>query len=449
MLLMKKIVSSFLALCMAVTASAEGFQVNNFSARQMGMGHTGAALELGAESMLFNPGALGMSGFSLDASAGMTAIFSEASARIDGTKYVTDNKVSTPFNVSAAFRIYDNLYAGICISTPYGSSIKWGDNWAAAILNQSVDIKVFDVQPTVSWRVTPNLSVGAGLQIAWGSVNLNKGLVTDGSYNALIGALGLPDAMRLDGITPASVNLDGHSETAVGYNLGAFWKINNKVSVGASFRSKLDMKVKKGDATVTYANEAARTVLGTALDNLNATNFAASLPCPWVTLVGVAYKPIKPLTLAFDLQINGWSDYETLDVEFDRLEGFDQHLVKNYHTALTYHLGAQYALTHRFDLRAGLMVDCSPCDKNHYNPETPGQTRVEPTLGFSFRPVPAFSIDLSAMYVVGCGQDGATGVYEDFIGASYPALGIPAHGSIRGDYRLHAFSAGIGLSYRF
>ena len=165
-------------------ASAEGYQVNTFSPKQEGMGHVGVAMKLGAESNIFNPAGVAFSQKTIDLSAGVSAIAASATATIDGKDYDTDNKVSTPFNVSAAFRIYDNLYAGVSIYTPYGSSINWGENWAGAILNQSVDLQVFTVQPTVSWRITPKLSVGAGLMISWGSVDLSKGLVTTESCNS-------------------------------------------------------------------------------------------------------------------------------------------------------------------------------------------------------------------------------------------------------------------------
>ena len=446
---MKKHVSTVLALAVALAASAEGYQVNNFSARQEGMGHAGTAMVLGAESNIFNPGALSFSNSSLELSAGMSAIVSTATAEYRGARYETDNKVSTPFNVSAAFRIYDNFYGGLTLYTPYGSSINWGDNWPGAVLNQSVDLKVFTVQPTLSYRVLPNLSIGAGLMVSWGTVNLSKGLVSDNSLNAVMGAMGMPEQMMFHGVTPASVTLDGSSRIALGVNAGVLWKVSDRVNIGADFRSRMPMKVSKGNATVKYANETARTILGQTLDNLNYTNFAASMPCPWVATLGVAYKPVEALTLAVDLQLNGWSTYKSLDISFDRLEAFDQHLTKNYHSAMTYHLGAEYRLTERFDLRAGLMVDTSPADNNFYNPETPSQTRIEPTAGFSFRPVPALSVDVALMYVHGCGRKNATGRYEDFLAKQFPALGMPAEATFTADYRLHAFAPAVGLSYRF
>lgn len=446
---MKKVLFTAALAAAALSAGAEGYQVNNFSARQEGMGHTGVAQELGAESVIFNPGALAFSTFTTEISAGVSAIIPTANATYQGHKYTTDNKVSTPFNVSAAWRVYDNLYAGLSLYTPYGSSINWGENWPGAVLNQSVDIKMFNLQPTISYRVLPNLSIGAGLMMAWGNVDLNKGLVTPGSLNTAMTAMGLPASMLFDGITPASVNLKGSARMAFGINAGALWRVNRQWNIGLGFRSQMTMTVRKGDARVSYANEVARTVLSERLDLINATNFSASLPAPYVITLGASYKPIPALTLALDIQYNGWSAYDRLDVEFDHLSDYDQHLTKNYHNSFTYHLGAQYTLTRRLDLRAGLMVDTSPADRNNYNPETPAQTRIEPTVGLSFRPLPSLSVDLAFMYVHGCGCDGATGRYEDFIAKNYPQIGLPAEGTFTADYSLHAFSPAIGISYRF
>ncbi len=444
---MKKSFLLVAAVCSALSVAAEGYQVNTFSTRQEGMGHVGVAMKLGAESNIFNPAGVAFSDKTLDFSGAVSAIKSSATATSAGKDYTTSNKISTPFNISAAFRIYDNLYAGVSMFTPYGSSIDWGESWAGAALNQSVDLKIFTVQPTVSWRILPNLSVGAGLMISWGTVNLNKGLVNPQSLDMLMGAMGLP--VRFGEVTPASVNLKGTSELALGFNVGAMYDITRQITVGASFRSKMNMKVTKGDAMVSYANEQAQQILGQTLDNLNSTNFAASMPAPYVFTFGVAYKPIEKLVVAFDAQLNGWKTYDFLDFSFENLEAFNQHLTKNYRNSWTYHLGAQYALTNRFDVRAGIMIDQTPCDKDYYNPETPGMTRIEPSAGLSFRPIPSLSIDVAFMYVHGAGAKGATGQYEDFIAKSYPQLQLPVTGEFTADYKLHAIIPAVGLRYAF
>ena len=452
----KSLILAMATLC-SLTAAAEGYQVNTFSARQEGMGHEGVAMKLGAESNIFNPAGVVMSDKTMDFSAGMSAIMATCTSTYDGNEYTTDNNVSTPFNISAAFSIYDNLSAGISLYTPYGSSINWGKNWPGAVLNQSVDLKVFTVQPTVSWRIIPGLSVGAGLMISWGNVDLNKGLVTAGSLNALqtlmVAGGQLPGVLHEFVTTPASVSLSGKSEIALGYNVGVMYDILPNLTFGASYRSKMEMKVKKGDASVEYGNEVATALLGATLDELSTTNFSSAMPCPYVLTFGLAYRPISKLLVSFDAQLNGWKTYKTLDIEFEGLPDFAQHLTKNYKNAWTYHLGAEYALTNRFDIRAGLMIDTSPCNKNYYNPETPGTTKIEPSVGLSFRPVKNLSIDASFMYIHGVPVKNAIGNYEDFLAKKFPAMeplfGISPEGSFTADYRLHAVIPAIGISYSF
>lgn len=448
-----------------LSAAAEGYQVNTFSTKQEGMGHAGVAMKLGAESQIFNPGALAFSDKTFEISGAISAIKSAATCTYGGTEYKTSSKIATPMNFSAAFRIYDNFYGGVTFYTPYGSSIDWGQSWPGAVLNQSVSLKVMTVQPTLSWRPIPKLSVGAGLMISWGSVDLNKGLVSPSSLNKLIGLMNITgqygQLAEYPGVTPASVNLNGKSELALGVNVGALYEINDKVNVGASFRSKQTMHVKAGDASVSYADEQARQILGQTLDNLNSTNFDASMPAPYVFTFGAAYKPVPRLTLAFDAQLNGWGTYRQLDITFANQHQFDQHLTKDYHNSWTFHLGGQFATTDRLDLRAGLMVDLSPVNDNYYNPETPGMTKYEPAVGLSFRPVKGLSIDLAFMYVFSSGKKGVTGEYDDFLAPIYNGMldqaqipaavmpRLPLTGTFTADYKTRALIPSLGVSYAF
>lgn len=443
----------------AFTLMAEGYQINTLSARQEGMGHVGVAMKLGAESMFFNPGGLGFLDKNLQLSGSVSGVMATASAKIGGTTYTTDNGVSTPISLNAAFSVYDNFKAGISFYTPYGSSINWTDNWPGAILNQSVNLATYTIQPTLSWRITPRLSVGAGLMITWGNVDLNKGLVTPESMDKMLGimgasglsqAMGIDPSFRFGHTTPASVNLQGTTQIATGINVGAMFDVSDQVTVGVSFRSKMDMKVKAGNASVKYANELAQKVLGTDLQLINSANFRAQMPCPYVWDFGVSYRPVSRLILALDAQLTGWNTYKNLDIEFldDLLTPYNQHLEKNYRNSWTFHLGGQYAMTQRLDLRAGVMIDQTPVNKAHYNPETPGMTKIEPSVGFSFRPVSGLSVDVAFMYVGGLGTDNASCSYTDLLAAKMPLIG-PVQGTFTADYKVHALVPSIGISYSF
>lgn len=443
-----------------LTAAAEGYQVNTLSARQLGMGHTGVALKLGAESMIFNPAGLGFSSKALDLTGTFTAVASQVSADVSGATYRTHNSISTPMAFNAAFRVYDNLQVGVSFYTPYGSSINWTRDWPGSVLSQKVNLKIYDLQPTVAWRITPKLSIGAGFMLSWGSVDLSKGLVSSSTMDRALGMMaatgisqqmGIDPEYRFDDVSPASVNLKGKSDLSVGFNVGAMYDVTSRLSVGASFRSKMQMKVRSGDATVSYANEIARAVLEKDLGIINAANFKASMPSPYVLTLGASYRPVDKLTLAFDAQLTGWKTYKELHIDFlsDKLSAYDQKLPKRYCNAWAFRLGGEYALTPRLDLRAGMMVDLTPVNKEHFNPETPGMTRLGPSAGLTFRPLPRLGIDVSFMYVAGLGRKDASCTYPDLLAASMPVLGLPAEQTFRADYHVHAFTPSIGIRYAF
>ncbi len=430
---------------MAIAASAafaEGYQVNTLSARQNGMGHTGVAQKLGAESMIFNPAGMAWMDQNIEFSGSFTAIFAHASATYNGIKYNTDNNPSTPMAFNLGMNVYNNLKAGVSFYTPYGSGINWGDNWAGAVLNQSVDLKAFTVQPTLAWQILPNLSIGAGAMVTWGTVDLNKGLLTPEAMNGLLASMGSPITFE---DTPASINLKGKAAVTVGINVGAMWDINQQWTVGASYRSKMNLKVKKGEASVRYANDMAMSLLQNSVGLINQANFEASMPAASVLNFGVSYKPINKLILAFDVQFTGWKTYKELNIHFlsDQLaDKFDQNLTKDYNDAWLFKLGAQYSITSRFDIRAGFMVDTTPVNSDYYNPETPGMTKLSPSIGFSFSPVKQFSVDASLLYVAGLGKDNASCQYPNILNPSAP-------GTFTANYSVYAWNPSIGCTLKF
>ena len=105
---MKKLFLVLAAAAIASGAYAEGYQVNNMSAKQTGMGHVGTAMKLNSESIFFNPAATAFQTSKFDISAGMTGILSNVSYRSlptlengyqSGAAEKSDNKLSTPIHV--------------------------------------------------------------------------------------------------------------------------------------------------------------------------------------------------------------------------------------------------------------------------------------------------------------------------------------------------------------
>lgn len=450
---MKKIFTTAVALLGAFSLLAEGYQVNLQSTKQTGMGHVGTAMKLGAESMHFNPAGMVYMTESVDLSAGASAISAKVKYTTpNGSTAKTDNPLSTPIYFYAGFNIYEGkLAAGISVTTPYGSSLDWGTNWAGATSVQSISLKSFVYQPTVSVKIVDGLTFGAGLMVATGDFTLSRALMSAAKFQ-YIGTLPIPQPYKdliaqYKGLVPASAELGGTSSVRFGYNLGLMFDPCEKVSIGVSYRSKIKMQVDKGNATLTYASLAIEQMLS-ALGQMNPAlsippldqgTFDASLPLPSNFNIGVSYKATERWLFALDAQFVGWKAYDRLKVTFTEnvLNGYSIDTPKDYKNTISYRFGAQYVTTDRLTLRGGVYFDETPVRSAIYNPETPGNNKLGFSLGLTFEPYKNFCIDFAALYINGIARNG-----------SYTNP-LDPNDVFAGKYKSTAFSASLGLAYKF
>ena len=481
---MKKLVVLIMTAMLSLSAFAEGYQVNLLSTKQTGMGHVGVGMKLGDESMHFNPAGLAFLKTNMDFSLGISAVMAKAKYINGSYSAKTDNPVSTPLYAYAGFKIYDNLAAGISLTTPYGSSLKWPKHWAGADLIQDISLKAYVIQPTLSYKITDKLSIGVGLQLAWGNVNLSRGLMGAKDFQGLGNLMeaklapflpALPASaaeaaqkiitvMKNTTVPPAYARLEGNAHMRAGFNVGIMYDICDKVTVGLSYRSKIKMRVKEGDASLTYSNQNIENAFGqlellmaeyggmlagagVELPNISIPkydqgSFHAELPLPSNTTLGVSYRPTDRWELALDLQYVGWNAYDSLNVYFNEAElGIAPiKAEKDYKNTMTYRIGASYKATDRLDVRAGVYYDQSPIRKKLYNPETPGMNKLGFSAGLTFEPYKGLQIDVAFLYIQGFDRDGKY-PYKNVVTGTDESFG--------GKYKSTAFSPSIGLAYRF
>ena len=500
---MKKVIAlACLAMLPMSYAAAEGYQVNAQSAKQAGMGHVGVAMKLGAESMHFNPAGLAFMNGKIQLSGGVSGIFSDGymsnaylkhGMNLDRTfnygdvKHEVDNKPGTPFYLFAGFKIYDNLAAGVTVNNQYGSSMNWGKDWIGSHLIQDIKLQSFTIQPTISWRILDRLSIGAGLMMDFGSIELSRALIGPGEFGRLanrmqadlqtaftnhpeFAAMAQPIVNQLventklyDDASAASVTMKGNAGIRFGFNVGAMFDVNDKITIGVSYRSKIKMKVNEGDIALNYANQnylVEKIVKPMAMVQMLAKQnnipipvnihippldqgtFSSSLPLPSNWNVGITYCPTNRWTVSGEVQFVGWSAYDNLSIEFSpsSLSPYNMTAEKNYKNARIYRLGTEFKATNRFDVRLGAYFDETPVEEDFLNPETPSMSKLGLTCGFSFRPTKPLSVDFAFAYVTGFGRDGS---YSDHS----LLTGLPRE--FGGHYNIHAFVPTIGVSYGF
>nr|NQU90208.1 outer membrane protein transport protein [Bacteroidota bacterium] len=213
---MKRVTLLLLITCMfAVSAYSGGYQVRLQGHRQTAMGLVGVSLFGDASNLFYNPAGLSKMNTKYSFVIGGSGIFNKTAFALENSTYqaTTDNPMGTPIFVYAAGMVTEKLGVGVGVYTPFGSSAKWGDDWAGKNLIQDISMKVFFIQPTLSYKINDVFSIGAGFVVAAGTVELNKAV----TYNSA----------TING----QANLKG-SKTAYGFNVGVMITPNEKLNIG-------------------------------------------------------------------------------------------------------------------------------------------------------------------------------------------------------------------------
>ncbi|TGE19683.1 OmpP1/FadL family transporter [Hymenobacter elongatus] len=408
------------ALLSGTAASAGGYQVTLAGQKNNGMGGVGVGLSLDQAAMFYNPGALAMvkeRGVQL----GVNATLARQAFRAEngGTQRELQNTTTTPLNFYAGFGPAEGKFrAGIAVYTPFGSKLQYADAWEGRFALTQIDLKSIYVQPTFSYAITEQLSVGAGLMIlALGSVNLQRDIPAQNAEGKF-----------------ASIELDGKAERKLGFNAGVFFKPSSMLSVGISYRSKIDAVVNDGDVTFTNLSN-------TATPAFQATKFKATLPLPATTSIGLGIMPTEKLTFGFDVNYVQWSAYRNLEFQFNApVNGATSSTSKRYYQdAVTLRLGGQYQVTDGLTVRAGGAYDNSPVKDGYVTPETPDADRITGTIGASYKFGENFSLDFSTQFV---SLKKRTVTQQELLDNN-------TTDRVAGTYKTQVIVPGVGLNYTF
>ena len=412
--------ASLLALSLTATSvHAGGYQLNLLGQRQIAMGHTGVGMPLDVATISLNPGGLA----TLDHNAlmiGANATFISTSYRAPApSSYLaqTDSPIRTPFSLYASYDLpFDNLRAGLGVYTPYGNALRWEDGWKYRFLMREISLTAIFIQPTLSYMIDDRIGVGAGFIFAYGAVNVQRDLPVDAQEDIV-------PMVELDGTT-----------TAIGFNVGIHGKVTDQISIGAAYRSQIDMEVSGGDADFTVPQSLRGTF---PADN----RFDASLPLPAVLSFGLGFMATEELRVNVDANLTFWSAYESLKFEFEQNpETLDSDGARNFNDRWIFRIGGEYDATEQLQLRLGGYFDPSPVDEGYITPETPDLDRYGITAGLGFAFTPQTSVNASLLLILSNPRDQTT---QDVMEAGTFGT-VPI-----GEFHTRAWIPGISISHRF
>ena len=347
-------------------ALAGGFAIPEQSATFLGTSFAGAAAGGDLSAMYWNPAALvtvpgtqvevsitdGKQSSNIQALPGTSPILLVDPSISATSGNIFPNAVIPAFYLS--HQISPNLYVGLGVNSPFGSSTHPDNrNWAGFASSTSSSIATYDLNPTIAYRITPQLSVGVGAQIQYMSANLRNAQVLGGPPLA-----SAPD-----------VTLTGLEHWAAGFTAGVHWQPTPMTQIGFGYRSGIKENL-NGEFTFAGSNP------------LTSGAVLTSVP---INLPAIATASVRQdLTPTFAVlgtaQWTQWSNLQNLNATCQSTSSIPivpcstgqllETLPFHWHDGWFFSAGAEQKLSPELLLRAGFAYEKSPvqsADENQVN----------------------------------------------------------------------------------
>jgi long-chain fatty acid transport protein len=263
---------------------------------------------------------------------------------------------SSPINDKTAFNL--------AITSPFGLETKYNKNWPGRFRALNSSISTLNINPSVAYKITDDLSFGAGVMAQYYKANL-----TNEALSPLL--------------TSGLGTVDG-SDWGYGYNFGFKYDVSKDIKVGLGYRSKIDYKLK---GTVNFE------------DDVLASRFKAKTTTPESLSLGVAYNVNADLQIVADSTWTRWSRLKKLDIVAQNplLNNSTQF---NWNDSFMNSIGANYSLDKNNLLRTGLAYEKEAMNDRNREPRVPSADKYWIATGLNHKFGDGLEIDLAYVHQI-------------------------------------------------
>ncbi len=405
----RTIVTSLLAATFIPTlVSASGFALIETNARGQGNAYAGAAAHTpDASTIFFNPaGMTEIEGDQLTIAAhyilpksNFNNDGSTASSSFEGSPFASlkgeDDNGGTPALVPNLYwvkAINETSKFGLGINSPFGLATEYNDDWVGRYHGVLSDLKIININPSYAYKVNDQLSIGAGVDVMLGTVELTSAVdfgaicVATFGVNYCIDTGALPQ--QADGM--AILKGDNYDDINLGYNFGLTYKPTEESAIGVAYRSEVDIDV---TGTADFKVPAAGTfVYGSNL--FLDTGLKASVTMPASLSLSYALESGK-ITYLTDVTWTGWSSFQELRVKYDNPSQPPTVTTEGWEDTMRYSFGIDYQYNDETIYRVGVAYDETPTpNKERRTARLPGSDRTWLSLGVSKQLDTDMSVDI-------------------------------------------------------
>lgn len=330
---------------------ASGFGVFTQGASGLGQANAVIAHPTGPSSLYFNPALLNdVPGKQLE--VGTTGVYADRKIKLDsGGTEDGENDWNFPSTFYYTHQASDTVTAGLGIFVPFGLLTEWDDDYAGRYIGTSGDLFTTNFNPAVSFRINDHLSVAAGGDL----------LYLDATLESKI-----PQGLLL--LDPTANDISQKFEGdgwGAGYNFGVLIKPTDRISIGATYRSYIDVDV-EGKATF----DGVSPLLAPVVPN---TDGKTQIRLPAQAAGGIAVQVLDNLVVEAGVRWEDWESTDELKIEFDQavVGQTSSTTPRDWKSTWSYNIGGQYQLNDTVAINAGYLYGQNTVPSSTFEPLIP------------------------------------------------------------------------------
>ncbi|MGH8493736.1 MAG: OmpP1/FadL family transporter [Moraxellaceae bacterium] len=441
---------SLKALTLAVAALssqafAQGYQIDEQSARRLGDAFSGGAAEArDASTGYYNPAGLtrlkqmeltgGVSVLTTKVEfSGKTTVFTgnPSETPISGSTVESSSSDVVP-NIYFAMPLREGTVLGIALNAPFASSTDYGSD--SVVRYHSVESEVTGARLTFSLgqEISPDFSVGLGLIVQ----RMEGSITTAIDSAAFCAAAGAPCAASLGtSADDGEVEYEG-DDVAFGYSLGLFYNIGENTRIGFAYRSAIKSEL-EGSADVEIPASVEPIISGLSpFLSTHSEGAKFNLTTPESVSLSAFHQINEKFSLQGDATWTRWSRFEALEIKTESGKG-DVTQEENWKNNWRIALGGEYQTTEQLALRAGLAWDQSPVPDANRNVSFPLDDFKAISVGLTYAFSPSLALDAGLQKTLDFDSD-VHEASDDF----------PLYHEANGNSESDTWSAAVGLNWK-
>ncbi len=278
---------------------------------------------------------------------------------------------------------------GLGVNSPFGLSTEWKnrDEFSGRRISTKAALKTIDINPTLAVQLTERFGIGVGAVARFSSVELNRYV-----------PFAIP--MTSSVVDVGKLELSSDFDSGYGFNLGLLQKVNNSLSWGFSYRSRVKIEY-GGDARFTQISTGSAPLDGVVAAIIP---FGQNIPVettiefPDMASFGVAIALSPTMTLEVDANWTGWSSFDAVPLTLVGYPQFSSVLPEDWDDVYNYRAGLRWKTRPDTEWRFGYVYDETPQPEKAASPLLPDENRNGYTIGYGHE-FSKLALDLALMYL--------------------------------------------------